>query len=69
MTITSQQKKFALPLAAFVFSLTAYVITLGGWFCFLMVPPMTASVMIFLHYNWDLMAKRITRWLDRDGWH
>ncbi|MND23289.1 hypothetical protein D3C76_1538610 [compost metagenome] len=68
MKITSQQKKFSLPLAGFIASCIAWYLTLGTLWAILCVAPMVACFMVFATYNGDRIVKLAKAWLDRDGW-
>lgn len=68
MKITSQQKKFALPLSGFLISLVAYLLSLGSILAILWVIPMVATAWVFVACNIDAIHKAITGWLNRDGW-
>jgi len=68
MKITSQQKKFSLPLAGFIASCIAWYLTLGTLWAILCVAPMVACFMVFAIYNGDRIIKQVEAWLERDGW-
>lgn len=68
MKITSQQKKFALPLIGLAISLTGYIKTLGTAWSFVFALPMGACVAVFLSYNGERIFNRCRDWFDRDGW-
>ena len=57
MKITSQQKKFILPLAGFIASCIAWYLTLGTLWAILCVAPMVACFMVFAIYNGDRIVK------------
>lgn len=68
MKITSQQKKFGLPLAGLSASFLLYLNCLGTAWAILLVVPMVGFLMAFLTFNGDHLARWIKSWFERDGW-
>jgi hypothetical protein len=64
MSITSHQKKTALPLAVFVISTALYFWGLGSIFVLFCVPFMAVSAGVLA----ASLLPAITGWFQRDGW-
>lgn len=68
MNITSTQKKFWLPLTGFIVFFVAWVLALGTIWAIALPLPMALFAGVFLACNVESMVKKVTAWLDRDGW-